>query len=44
LHKMRELVKKSNLLLITFAAADPAVKSCLLHSYCYLCMAAHCGT
>jgi len=31
---MRELVKKSNLLLITFAAADPAVKSCLLHSHC----------
>ena len=42
LHKMQKLVKKSNLLLITFAATDPAVN----HTYCnltvYLCMAAHC--
>ena len=39
LHKTCELVKKSNLLLITFAAADPAVKSHLLESYCLsLCL------
>ena len=28
------MVKKANLLLITFSAADSAVKTCLLKAYC----------
>jgi len=29
-----DLIRKANLMLYTFSAADPVVKSCLLQSYC----------
>ena len=32
--KARDLVRKANLMLHTFSAADPSVKSCLLKFYC----------
>ena len=32
--KARDLVRKANLIMHTFSAADPSVKSCLLQFYC----------
>ena len=36
LSKARDLIRKANLMLYTFSAADPVVKSRLLQSYCVL--------
>ena len=34
LSKARDLIRKANLMIYTFSAADSVVKSCLLQSYC----------